>query len=282
MSEKVEIMSEKKTIAVVAPGRSIEKSLADRVLQIASALPLTVALDIRFHPQCFRSHGHFAGDDATRANAFLEAANDPDIDAVWFARGGYGACRFADGIFDDLTPEAKQKQYLGYSDGGMLLARLFGLDFPHLAHGPMPADLLRQDGDIAVARALRFLSTQTDGIDAATTECDQTVAFNLTVLSHLVGTAWMPPLDGRILFLEDVGEYHYRIDRSFFTVLGSAAVQRCAGVRLGRFSDIPENDIDFSQTVEDMARYWCQRFGIKYLGRCDIGHDIDNKIVPFR
>ena len=54
-----------------------------------------------------------------------------------------------------------------------------------------------------------------------------------------------------------------------------------AGIRLGRCSDVPENDPDFGRTEEEIARYWCERSGIPYLGRADIGHDVDNKVVPF-
>jgi muramoyltetrapeptide carboxypeptidase len=80
---------------------------------------------------------------------------------------------------------------------------------------------------------------------------------------------------------EDVSEHHYRIDRQFFTITSNANVRKCAGILLGRCSDIPENDPPFQKTEEEIARYWCERSGIPWLGRCDIGHDIDNKIVPF-
>ena len=56
-----------------------------------------------FHPACFLKHGHFAGDDRARADAFVEFANDPRIDAVWFARGGYGSCRIADAVISRFT-----------------------------------------------------------------------------------------------------------------------------------------------------------------------------------
>ena len=74
-------------IGIVAPGRPIERATADRAAAAAALWFPAVQLD--FHPQCFLSDGgHFAGPDATRAAAFLEMANDPKIDAIWFARGG--------------------------------------------------------------------------------------------------------------------------------------------------------------------------------------------------
>jgi muramoyltetrapeptide carboxypeptidase len=101
------------------------------------------------------------------------------------------------------------------------------------------------------------------------------------VLSHLLGTPLEPDLDGHVLMLEEVGEAMYRIDRSLFHITGSANVRRAAGIMLGRCSNITPNQPDFGMNEEEIARYWCRRAGIAFLGRADIGHDADNKIVPF-
>jgi muramoyltetrapeptide carboxypeptidase len=81
--------------------------------------------------------------------------------------------------------------------------------------------------------------------------------------------------------LEDVSEYMYRLDRALFHITSNADIRRAAGCKLGRCSDIPINEPDFGQTEEDVIKTWCDRSGIPYLGRADIGHDIDNKVVPF-
>ena len=65
----------------------------------------------------------------------------------------------------------------------------------------------------------------------------------------------------------------YRIDRRFFHITSNPGIRRVAGLRLGRCSDIPANDIDFGMTEEEVARFWCERAGIPWLGRADIGHD---------
>jgi len=106
-------------------------------------------------------------------------------------------------------------------------------------------------------------------------------AFNLSIIDALVGTALEPDLSGHVLMLEDVSEPLYRIDRMMFHLTGQASIRRVAGIRLGRVSDIVENDPEFGLTAEEIARYWCQRSGIPYLGAADIGHDRDNKVVPF-
>src|SRR5688572_1807132 len=80
---------EKCRIGVVAPASRMSPEVAEKVPALARGLYPDRTPEIVFHPQCLASHGHFAGDDETRAQAFLDIANDASFDAVWFARGGY-------------------------------------------------------------------------------------------------------------------------------------------------------------------------------------------------
>src|SRR3954470_18089848 len=114
-------------IAVVAPSCPLKREAAE-------AVQATVAkrgdCELAIHPQCFLSDGHFAGPDAARLAAVREVMADPSVDAVWFARGGYGSNRIAQAALADLPEAARGKLYLGYSDAGFLLAGLHkaGLD----------------------------------------------------------------------------------------------------------------------------------------------------------
>lgn len=234
-----------------------------------------------FHPSVHAKHGHFAGDDATRARAFVEFANDPRIDAIWFTRGGYGSCRIAEAVIPQLNATARAKRYLGYSDVGSLLAALYKAGFEHVAHGPMASDALR--GPETGARALNWLTRRdATGLERSLADDPRpAAAFNLTVLSQLLGTPLEPDLSGHVLMLEEVSEAAYRIDRYMFHVTSQPSIRRVAGIRMGRALDVTPNDPDFGMTAEEIARYWCARSGIPYLGPADIGHDADNRIVPF-
>jgi muramoyltetrapeptide carboxypeptidase len=273
-------MSQSRTrIGIVAPASRLTAELAREVETLARSLYPGIAL--RFHPQCFLSSGHFAGDDSARAAAFLEFANDPGLDAVWFARGGYGSNRIAQSVLGKLTPPARAKLYLGYSDLGFLLAGLYGRGCS-VAHGPMPADLRRAGGEAAVSRALRYLVDRApDTLEPHLAPGMRAAAFNMTVLGHLLGTPLEPDLSGHVLMLEDVSEHIYRIDRTLFHLTASANIRSVAGIRLGRVSDVPPNDPEFGADEEAVTRDWCDRTGIAWLGRADIGHDVDNKVVPF-
>ena len=270
------------SIAVVAPSSRMSPEVPGRVQGLATALYPGRAPEIVFHPQCLAASGHFAGDDRTRADAFVEAANDPAYDAVWFARGGYGSARIVEAVLPRLTDAARRKAYLGYSDGGALLAALYGQGFAGAAHGPVAQDVLREGGEAAIARALAWLVDQDPTALEPSLEAGvKAAAFNITILGSLIGTPLQPDIDGHVLMLEEVSEAMYRIDRSLGHITRNPAIRRVAGLRLGRCSAIPDNDPDFGQSEVEVARYWCERSGIPWLGRADIGHDAGNKVVPF-
>ena len=263
-------------IAVVAPSCPLKREAAEAVEAIVAERG---DCELAIHPQCFLTDGHFAGPDQARLAALREVMADPAVDAVWFARGGYGSNRIAEAALADLPEAARGKLYMGYSDAGFLLGGLHkaGLD---AAWGPMPQDVLRDGGDTAVHRALNWLVLR----DASALEPHiQTpaMAFNLTVLSNLLGTPLEPDLTGVDLIIEDVSEHLYRIDRTMFHVTASPNVRRAARLRLGRVGDILPNEVDFGTDEQAIVADWCARSGIAFGGRADIGHDAQNRVVPF-
>ena len=265
-------------IAICAPSTPFTRTDADRVMALASAeFPQH---QLVFHDQCFAIDGHFAGPDALRLAALLECANDSAFEAVWFVRGGYGANRIAGEAMAAMGPAARNKMYLGYSDGGTLLAALYRAGIGQPVHAPMPADIRRDGGEEPIRRVLGWLDGGDEGLEPSF-DGRPTVAFNLMTLAMLVGTGLMPDLAGHVVMVEEVSEHLYAVDRLLFHVTHHLTGHGIAGLRLGRVSDIPENDRPFGSEPESMARYWCDRHGIAWLGQADIGHDAANKIVPF-
>ena len=267
-------------IGICAPSTPFTRVDAARVTALAAASHPEA--ELVFDDQCFIEQGHFAGSDAKRLEAFVRLANDPAYDAIWFVRGGYGACRIAEAAVKQLKAPANSKTYLGYSDQGNLLAMLYkaGIGWP--VHGPMPADIRRQCGEDAVKRSLDWLvKGSSKSLESHIEAGKKFAAFNLMTLAMLVGTPLMPDLKGHVLMVEEVSEYLYAFDRAFFHVGEHLKDAGLTGLRLGRVSDVPENDRPFGETAEEIACRWCDRFGIPYLGEADIGHDSANKVVPF-
>ncbi|WP_457348805.1 LD-carboxypeptidase [Sphingomonas sp. UYP23] len=266
-------------IGIVAPAKGIDEALAARALGLAAVAMPTV--DLVFHPQCFLSDGHFAGPDAARAAAFVEVANDPAFDAVWFARGGYGSNRILHTVMPQLGEAARRKTYLGFSDMGFLLGALYAAKIGRPVHGPMVSDAQRGDGGFAFARGLRWLANKDRAVLEPGLDGHPAAAFNLAILTALIGTPWLPDLTDHVLLIEEVSEPLYRIDRMLFTLAQATQLKGIAGVRLGHVTDVQPNTPAWGESLETMIARWCGEMGVRYLGRAEIGHDAGNHVVPF-
>jgi muramoyltetrapeptide carboxypeptidase len=264
-------------IAICAPATPISTEHRD-------ALEALVAAEypghrVTFHDQCFERAGHFAGDDLRRLTALLECANDPAFDVVWFAKGGYGSNRIAEAAIAQMNRAARAKTYVGFSDAGYLLAALYRAGIGQSVHGHMPVSVRSDGGKEAIRRVLNWLQGDTSGVEPSVDGVTPVAAFNLITLAMTTGTPLMPDLTGHVLMVEEVSEYMYSIDRLFFHLAGT--LPRLKGLRLGFVTDVPENVYEFGQSEEDIARFWCDRAGIPYLGRALIGHTSANRVVPF-
>ena len=265
-------------IAVVAPSCTLKPEAAEAVAAIVAGRG---DAELVTHLQCFLSDGHFAGPDAARLAALREVMADDSIDAVWFARGGYGSNRIAEAAAQGLPAAAFAKTYLGYSDAGFLLSA-FDRAGLKVAHGPMVQDVARTGGEATIHRALDWLTRRDPAsLEQGLKPGHRAMAFNLTVLSTLLGTALEPDFTGAELLIEEVGEHDYRVDRAMFHLTESAAIRQISGLRMGRMSEIPDNEPAFGSDTAVIVRDWCGRAGIEYLGEADIGHDAANRVVPF-
>lgn len=264
-------------IAVCAPATSITREQADAARQlVADEFP---EHSIFFHEQCFLNAGHFAGTDLERLEALVELANNPAYDAVWFAKGGYGSNRIAEAAVARMNRVARTKTYVGFSDMGYLLAALYRHGIGQPVHGSMPVSARSERGREAVRRVLRWYSGDGSGLEPSLDGKTPAVAFNLITLAMITNTPLMPDLTGHVVMVEEVSEHLYSVDRLFFHLAN--VLPRLAGLRLGGVTDVPENDREFGQGSEEIAKFWCARAGIPYLGRAQIGHTPDNRIVPF-
>lgn len=264
-------------IAVCAPATPITREHAAAMEQfVAAEYP---GHSIWFHEQCFASYAHYAGDDMTRLSALVECANNPEFDAVWFAKGGYGSNRIAQAATARMNEAARAKTYIGFSDMGYLLAALYRAGIGQPVHGSMPVSARSERGRGALRRVLNWLSGDASGVEPSVDGKTPTVAFNLITLAMLVDTPLLPDLTGHVVMVEEVSEHLYAIDRLFFSLANT--LPRLAGLRLGAITAVPENDRDFGQSPEEIAQFWCDRAGIPYLGRARIGHTGDNHVVPF-
>jgi muramoyltetrapeptide carboxypeptidase len=267
-------------IGVVAPARTVSRESS---LRLAAFMALTYPdHDIVFHPQCYLEEGHFAGSDAVRAAAFLEFANDPGFDAIWFARGGYGSNRILDTVMPQLNAAAGHKTYMGFSDMGFLLGALYARRIGRSVHAAMASSLGKNDTGEGAGWALAWLiDKDRRALEPSLADGRPAAALNLSILAAMIGTPWLPDLTDHVLMIEEVEEPLYRIDRMLFTMAHATQLKGIAGIRLGAVSAVVDNGNDFGETIEQIITRWCRDMKVPYLGRAEIGHVELNRVVPF-
>jgi muramoyltetrapeptide carboxypeptidase len=263
-------------LAVIAPSSPFD---ADAFA--AGVARLRERYDVGFDDGVLARRGYFAGDDIRRLAELQAAITDDAVHGILVARGGYGATRLLDGLDVDAIARAG-KVIAGFSDVTALHA-LWARAGVRSLHGPMVATLGRAP-PAEVERFVAALEGAPVRFDALTTITPGTaegplLGGNLAVLAALSGTPHAPPLDGAILFLEDVGEKPYRIDRMLTTLRQSGALARVAGVALGAFSECTANA--GGVTGDDVLRERLAGLGVPVVAGVPAGHVDDNAPLPF-
>jgi len=225
--------------------------------------------------------GYLAGDDTYRAAVIHRLFTDPSIDAILCARGGYGSMRILP-LIDFSTIQRHPKIFIGFSDITVLLTVLYSRCNMVTFHGPVVTSLAMgsvKTGDALVAAtslSRRIMISPENGfVLKSGMAVGPVIGGNLTLLSHLVGTPYMPRYDGHILFLEDCNEKPYRIDRMLTHMRLSGCLDDITGLFLGQFTDCGSLEM-----IKDIFADIFQDRDIPIMGGFDIGHDRINLTLP--
>jgi muramoyltetrapeptide carboxypeptidase len=268
-------------VALVAPAGPL-RGREDIECAIANARALGWEPVVATH--ALTRTGYFAGDDATRASDLNAALRDSRIDGVWCLRGGYGAVRIVDRIEWDALGK-HPKPVLGYSDITAVhgaIARQAGLVSYHAptARSPLSAfsraslenAVMRAEDSCGVAASARALRA-----GRATGRLE---GGNLAVLAGLVGTPYLPSLDGAILVLEDVNEAVYRIDRMLVQLRLAGALNGVRAIVFGDCTNCPEESDDGARRLDDVLLEVAEQLGVPCLAGVPIGHVADQWTLP--
>jgi muramoyltetrapeptide carboxypeptidase len=242
-------------------------------------------------------HGYLAGTDDDRLADINGAIADPTIDAIWCIRGGYGVTRILDRIeFEPL--QDRPKIILGYSDiTALLLAavRHAGLVTFHgpTARAPLPAfSRWHFERVLATAEPAGRLGRLPDPAGVLVPKDNRILAIrpglaegplmggNLSLLQCLVGTEHLPDLKGAILFLEDVGEDLYRVDRMLAHLRAAGVLQGLAGVAVGRFTQLQRHMSDGAFGFDEVLATYFKPLGVPVAFGFPVGHIDDQWTLP--
>ncbi len=281
-------------VALVAPaGPLLELDDQRRAAELCRALGWEPVLA----PNAGAQHGYLAGTDAQRLGDLNAALNDESIGAVWCIRGGYGLTRILPGV-NYAAARRHPKVVLGFSDVTALLLALHQQTGLVTFHGPVA----RHDMTTFTRECLEPVVTGTAPAGALPIPSPPAgvlvplqhrvisisggqasgplIGGNLSLVQCLLGTPYLPDLDGAILFLEDVGEELYRVDRMLSHLRLAGQLERLAGVALGRFTEMSRRGSDGATGLDRVLSDYFTPLGIPVVLGLPFGHVADQWTLP--
>lgn len=284
----------KKTIspAFLKPGDSIMIVAPASVLKSADAIAGGVelarnwGLEVIVGTHVFDSLGHFAGSDADRLSDLQSGLDDPSIKAIWMARGGYGTNRIVDKI--NFSKFLKNPKWIiGFSDITVLHNHIHNLGIQTI-HANMATGMDSLRDESAVESLRKSLFGEELQYEIPTSDKNRfgkangaLVGGNLSILASLLGTPSDVDMQGKILFIEDVGEALYRIDRMMISLKRNGYFDHINGLIVGDFSNIVANDPEFGKTLEDIVLEAVGGRNIPVLFNFPAGHLPKNNALIF-
>ena len=254
---KPEYLKKGDTVAIVAPS-GVLKNYNGYILK-AKELLKSWELEVVIGENVFNDNGHFAGTDNQRSADFQLALDDKAIKAIWCARGGYGAMRVIDNLNFEKYKE-NPKWIIGYSDITAIHNDLHNNKSESI-HGIMCKSLEKIDVDnnesISLLKKTLFgekLSYTIEGnnYNIEGNSNGQLIGGNLTLLHCLLGSQSSIDTDGKILFIEDLGEYLYHIDRMLISLKRAGYFDNCKGLIVGDFTDMRKNTTPFGRNLKEL------------------------------
>ena len=264
-------------IALVTPARKIGRD------EIAAAVKWIEEKDFEaiYDDRLFAEYHQLAGNDDFRASVLQEYLDRDDIDAILCVRGGYGTIRIVDKL--DFTKFVKHPKWIvGYSDVTVLHAKMQQLGYQSI-HGTMAINFEKNTKE-ALETLYKALvgKHQTDGEFLATLGMTgQVVGGNLSVLYSMLGSDLFPETDGKVLFIEDLDEYLYHIDRMMMGLKRAGKLANLKALLVGAFTDMHDNTIPFGMTAKEIIFEKVKEYGYPVIWDYPAGHIDDNRTIIF-
>ena len=262
------------TIGIVAPSRKI----SFEELEFSVVFFEKKGFKIKLGKNIFAAENQFAGSDSVRAADFQAMLDDDEVKAVLAARGGYGAVRIIDWV--DFSRFRKNPKWLcGYSDFTVFHSQSACYNIPTI-HSTMPVNI--SDTAVEVANAESLLDaltgkplcyeTKPNSLNRCGSAKAKVVGGNLSILYSLMGSQSEISTEGKILFIEDLDEYLYHIDRMMMNLKRAGKLANLAGLIVGDLSDMHDNTVPFGKTAEEIVADYCAEYGFPICFNFPAGH----------
>lgn len=266
------------TIGIFAPAGPVRDQDA---FAAGHRLLVDMGFKVRYGNDILRATGYLAGDDRRRAEELQELWGDPEVKALLAARGGYGCIRLLPELDLDLLGKTP-KIIAGFSDISVLLNAISGRTGLITFHGPNLSSLARVDAPsvesfFATLTHRETLPLQPDGLEILRSgqARGKLMGGNLASLAHLLGTPRETSWNGCLLFLEDIGEAPYRLDRMLTQLHQAGRLQNIAGLILGSFTECGNTELIWQRLLELITTQ-----NIPLWANFPCGHGASNHILP--
>ena len=272
------------TIAILGPS-GVLKAYKKPYIDKAKALAESWGLKVIYGKNLFSQDNHFAGTDAERCQDFQDALDNPNIKAIWCGRGGYGSVRIID-MLDFSAFLKKPKWIIGYSDITVFHSHIHTLGIETM-HALMGSSLQDQAKDIPhtieTFRKALFGEPLVYKLPASKYHRKgevnaPLVGGNLAILYAMLGSPSQISTDNKILFIEDVGEYKYSIDRMLQSLKRAGYFKNVKAVIVGGMSKIRKNTTPWGNSIEHLISNAIPK-NIPILFNFPAGHDMDNRAL---
>lgn len=269
-------------IGITATARSVTHEELNKAIQIFETWGLRVVLA----DHLFEVHNQFAGEDKLRSTDLQKMINDPSIKAIVCARGGYGTTRIIDAI--DFSPLATHPKWIvGFSDITVLLYHLYNKGVASV-HGIMAGLFSKEGREESIESLHNVLFGKQTPITASNSPFNRegeatgdVIGGNLSIINNIIGTASDIDTAGKILFIEDLDEYLYHIDRMMVQLKRAGKLQNLQGLIVGDMSDMNDNKIPFGKNAYEIIQEHVEPYAYPVCFGFPIGHEVRNLAVPF-
>lgn len=266
-------------IRIVSPAKSISESK----LEFAKGWLSSLGHEVEIAEHAAGIFHYFSGTDEERLKDLQDALDDPSVDAILCSRGGYGVVRIIDKL-DFSAFKKHPKLVLGYSDITVLHNRITGLGIESI-HTSAPLNF-EDNTEEALDSIVNVLNNEPNTYQIKAHKLNrfgdaeaEVVGGNLSILSSLVGTNDDINTDGKILFIEDLGEAIYAVDRMMWTLKKSGKLDKLAGMIIGGMSDVKDSEVPFGKTIKEVIADAVEEYDFPVCFNFPAGHIDDNRAV---
>lgn len=269
------------TVGILSTARKISIAEVEAAIALLHSWDLKVVLGTTIDLEM----NQFAGDDMTRMLNFQQFMDDDSIDAIWCARGGYGTIRIIDHL--DFSRFIKQPKWIiGYSDVTVLHSKGQELDFETL-HATMPINVPKNSKaaldslqKVLFGERLQY-TIPAKANNKKGTATGKLIGGNLSMLYSMLGSDLSLNTDGKILFLEDLDEYLYHMDRMLMNLKRNGYFENLAGIIVGGMTDMHDNTIPFGKNAHEIILDLTSEYDFPICFDFPAGHLDDNRALIF-